>query len=54
MGKTMISALVPMGVRVRRAPPVAVLSPADIARAELRASLADAIAKGRAALVGVR
>lgn len=52
--KTMISALAPMGVRVRRAPPVAIASPADIARAELRASLADAIAKGRAALVGVR
>lgn len=52
--KTMISALAPVGVRVRRAPPVAIASPADIARAELRASVRDAIAKGRAALVGVR
>lgn len=42
------------GLRLRAVPPVAMLTAADVARAELRASLARSIAKGRAALLRVR
>lgn len=38
----------------RSAPSVTLLSSADVARSELRASLARSIAKGRAALLAVR
>ena len=41
------------GLRLRAAPPVTLLSAADVARAELRASLARSITKGRAALLTV-
>lgn len=52
--KTQITHYAPPGARVRPAMPVHVVSAADIARAELRASVRDAVARGRAALVGWR
>lgn len=42
------------GLRLRVAPPVTILTAADIARAELRASLSRSIAAGRTALLRVR
>lgn len=41
------------GLRHRAAPPVTLLTSADVARAELRASLQRSIAAGRAALLTV-
>lgn len=41
------------GLRLRAAQPVTLLTAADVARAELRASLQRSIAKGRAALLTV-
>jgi hypothetical protein len=51
---TQVSTFAPPNVRLRSAPTVSVLSAEEVARAELRRSLADAIAKGRKALVGAR
>ena len=49
---TQVSTFCPPNVQLRPAPPVRIVSAEALAKAELRQSLASAIAKGRAALVG--
>jgi hypothetical protein len=48
---TQVSAFAPPNVQLRIAPPVRLVSAADLARAELRHNIKDAIAKGRKALL---
>ena len=50
---TQVSIFAPPHVRVRPTPAVRLVTSEEVARAELRCSLASAIAKGRAALVGL-